>query len=197
MRSILRLAAAVVPALIAAGAAEAHVGVDVHDHTGLLAGALHPLTGLDHLAAMVAVGLWAATLGRAAVLAVPAAFVGVLAAGAALGAAGVELPAVEPVIALSVVALGLLTAFAVRVPVAAAAALVGFFALFHGHAHGAEMPADAAGAAYAAGFLAATALLHAAGFAMGALVGRAGAGLVRGAGAAAALAGVAILAGVL
>jgi urease accessory protein len=194
MRSIVRLTALAAGVLAATGA-QAHVGVEPHIHGDLIAGALHPLTGPDHIAAMVAVGLWAAALGGRAMWAVPAAFVSVLAFGAVLGVMGVALPAVEPMIAVSVIALGLLTAFAVRVPMPAAAALVGFFALFHGHAHGAEMPSMANPMLYGLGFVVATALLHGAGLGLGLVAGRTTGVLARVAGAAVAVFGVVLAAG--
>jgi urease accessory protein len=143
----------------------AHVGIG--STSGFSHGFLHPVGGLDHVLAMVAVGMFAANLGGRALWAVPAAFVGVMAFGGFLGVSHVALPYVEIGIALSVVILGLIVALQVRWPVAAAMALVGVFAVFHGHAHGSEMPLDASGAAYAAGFMIATALLHAAGIALG------------------------------
>jgi urease accessory protein len=150
----------VVPAL-----AHAHTGVG-HSH-GFLDGLNHPVHGLDHLLAMIAVGLWAAQLGGRAIWAVPASFVGVMALGGLLGVAGWPLPMVETGILLSVFLLGLLIAFAVRLPLWAGAALVAFFALFHGYAHGAEMPAGASSAWYAGGFVLATAALHLAGIGLG------------------------------
>ena len=111
--------------------------------------------------AMVAVGLWAGLNGGRALWAWPVAFVGVMLAGGALGMAGVAVPMVEPGILASVIVLGLLVLTAARLPVALGAALVGVFALLHGHAHGAELPTEAAAATYAAGFALATALLHA------------------------------------
>jgi urease accessory protein len=121
------------------------------------------MMGLDHLLAMVAVGLWAAQLGGRAAWLIPAAFVSVMTAGAGLGMSGVHLPLVEQGIIASVVVLGLLIATAARLPLVASAGLVGVFALFHGVAHGTEMPASASGFAYAAGFALATATLHAIG----------------------------------
>jgi urease accessory protein len=116
---------------------------------------------------MVAVGMFAANLGGRALWAVPATFVAVMAFGGFLGIQHVEIPYVEIGIAFSVIILGLIVALQVRWPVAAAMSLVGVFAIFHGHAHGSEMPLDAAGAEYAAGFMIATALLHFAGIALG------------------------------
>ena len=149
---------------ILAGPAVAHTGVGAHD--GLLSGVLHPLTGLDHLIAMVAVGLWAAQLGRPGIWLLPLCFPVLMAAGAALGMAGVALPASECVIALSALVLGFAVAMGLRAPVWTATALVGLFAVFHGYAHGAEAPGTGA-LPYAAGFLGATALLHGAGVALG------------------------------
>ena len=180
------------------GTALAHPGRG--DAAGFTHGFLHPLGGLDHVLAMVAVGLFAAHLGGRALWAVPATFVAVMAAGGALGMAGAALPFVETGIAVSVIVLGLAVALRVSVPTLVAMGLVGFFAVFHGYAHGAEMPADGSGASYAAGFLAATALLHAAGFALGIAVARlgelAGRRTVQIAGGAMALAGAVILVGV-
>ncbi|NVO17794.1 MAG: HupE/UreJ family protein [Rhodoplanes sp.] len=158
--------------LAAADVASAHVGLTPHVH-GFGDGFVHPLLGVDHLAAMLAVGLWSATLGGVAMLAVPAAFVGLLVAGAVLATSGVALPAVEPIVTASVVVLGLLVALKVRLPVVAAAAVVGLFGLFHGYAHGAEMPAAAAPLLYGLGFVSATALLHLAGIGVGLVLGRA------------------------
>jgi len=129
-------------------------------------GFFHPLTGLDHVLAMVAVGLWAAQQGGRALWAWPLAFVSVMLVGGALGVAGVAMPFVEPGILASILVLGLMVAFAVRLPVATGAAIVGVFALMHGHAHGAEMGGHTA-LLFAAGFTLATALLHGAGIAIG------------------------------
>lgn len=162
-KRILR-AGATLAAILVPAAASAHGG---HDAAGLAAGLLHPFTGADHLLAMVLVGLWAGMLGGRAIWVVPTAFVGVLIAGAALGAQGVGLPGVEQVIAASVFILGLLVAVQLRAPTPAAAALVGGFALFHGFAHGAEIPAEASGLAFGAGFVISTAALHLAGIGLG------------------------------
>ena len=164
-----RISATLAAFLSLAAFAQAHPG---HGADGFAQGFAHPLHGLDHLLAMLAVGLWAAQLGGRAKWAVPAAFVGAMAVGGALGMAGVGLPLAEPGIAASVLILGLLIAAAVRLPLAAGVALVGGFALCHGYAHGAEMPATAAGAVYALGFAGATALLHGCGFGLGALMQR-------------------------
>ena len=152
-------------ALAVPSLAQAHPGLHMH---GFAAGVAHPLTGLDHLLAMVAVGFWAASLGGAARFVVPGAFVSFMTLGAAAGAnLGVDFPLVEYAIAASVIALGLLVAFDARVPTAAAAALVGVFAVFHGYAHGAEAPAGQSLAMFGAGFVLATIALHGAGLALG------------------------------
>lgn len=160
----------------------------------LLAGFTHPLLGLDHVLAMVAVGLWAALLGGRAVWMVPAAFVACMLGGFVLAVTGLSLPAVEPGIAASVIILGVLLAAAVRLPLAPSTALVGLFAVFHGHAHGAEL--TSAAAAFGLGFVAATALLHGVGIALGRLLaGRQRLLLVRGLGGAAVGIGFALLGG--
>jgi urease accessory protein len=166
---------------------------DLHATTvdGLAHGFAHPFGGLDHLLAMFAVGLFAVRLGGRALWLVPPAFVGMMALGVIAGFEGLEVPFVEAGIALSVVAIGIAVATGYVPPVAAAAALVGFFAIFHGFAHGAELPEGAGGLGYSAGFLAATALLHAAGVA----AGFTGPRLVRAGGVAVALAGAVLLAG--
>ena len=143
--------------------AEAHTGIGAA--SGLVAGFSHPFAGLDHLLAMSAVGLWAASLGGRAMWTVPAAFVAAMAVGGGLGAGGFAFPAVELMIGLSVVALGALVALNIKVPAAAGMAIVAAFALAHGHAHATEMPATTSALAYGAGFIAATAILH--GFGMG------------------------------
>ncbi len=150
--------------------AQAHPGHDGHELTwDFNGGFTHPLSGWDHLLAMIAVGLWAAQLGGRARWLVPVAFVGVMTLGAALGRTGVIFPGMEQGIAASVLVLGLLIAAAVRLPVTAGMALVGVFAIFHGFAHGAEMPGTAGGLFYGAGFVVATALLHAIGVGSGCL----------------------------
>jgi len=164
---MLRRLALSLPLLLVATAASAHPGhAPLDGHGSFMSGLLHPIFGLDHVLAMVAVGLWASLIGGRALLFVPAAFVGVMAFGFLLAVGGVGLPFVEPIILASVVVLGLVVALALPVPVAAGTALVGFFALFHGHAHGAEMGA-ATMVAYGAGFVLSTAALHAAGIAVG------------------------------
>jgi urease accessory protein len=171
--------------------AQAHTGHG--DTSGFSHGFLHPVNGLDHVLAMLAIGLWAAQIGGRALWAVPATFVSVMALGGALGAAGVAIPFVEPGIVASVLVLGLLIAFAVRVPLAASVPLVGLFAIFHGYAHGAEMPITASGLEYGLGFLLATAGLHALGIGLGLAIARfSAAPLVRFAGGAIAAAGIAL-----
>lgn len=158
--------------LLAAGSvAFAHVGLPGHVH-GVLDGMAHPLTGLDHLAAMLAVGLWSSTLGRRALLAVPATFVGLLVVGAGLAAAGIPLPGAEWFVTLSVIVIGLFVALEVRIPIMPAALIVGLFAVFHGYQHGAEMPGADGGVGYALGFMATTAMLHVAGIGIGLGFGR-------------------------
>lgn len=154
-----------VPAVLLAAAAVPAFAHPGHDTTTLAAGLVHPL-GLDHLLAMVAVGLWsAAAFGGARRLAGPALFMAALLAGAVAGAAGWGHALVEPAIAASVVVLGVMLAFARRLPAAAGLVLVAVAGSLHGLAHGAELPAAGGFAAYAAGFLAATALLHGVGLA--------------------------------
>ncbi|MGI4950542.1 MAG: HupE/UreJ family protein [Janthinobacterium lividum] len=136
---------------------------------GLLSGALHPLTGADHLVAMVAVGLWGAQLGRPAIWILPIAFPVVMAFGAVLGMAGTPVPQPELMIALSALVLGLLVAFAVRANLWAAALVVSVFAIFHGYAHGQELPEAANPLAYGLGFVVATGTLHAIGIGIGTL----------------------------
>ena len=180
-------------------AASAHVGVDGGLHHGFTTGFLHPLTGADHLAAMLAVGLWSALTARRAwpdLLWAPLGFASMLLVGALLGLAGFSVPAVEPMIAASVLVLGLLVATRRRLPPLAAGALVGCFALFHGAAHGYELSGVSGAALTLAGMLAATVLLHAAGIAIGASLRQGNRWLPRIAGAAVALFGVALLGGV-
>lgn len=155
---------------LAPAAALAHPGHG--EHSGFIHGFLHPIGGLDHILAMVTVGILAYQIGGRALWLVPSAFLAVMAAGGLLGFAGVSLYFVEPSIAASVVVLGVLVALAVKPAVTAAMGLVALFAVFHGYAHGIEAPLLGSTAAYGAGFLVATALLHAAGVAFGVLVGR-------------------------
>jgi urease accessory protein len=151
----------IVALLLTAGPALAHVG---HGPAASFTSGLgHPLGGLDHVAAMVAVGLWAALKGGRALWVWPSAFVGVMLAGGALGMAHLPLPFVEPSILASVVVLGLLVALAIDLPVGTGAIIIASFALLHGYAHGSEVEESAHGAAYMAGFALATAALHLAG----------------------------------
>ncbi|WP_322417428.1 HupE/UreJ family protein [Mesorhizobium huakuii] len=189
-----RLGLAAILLMAAAMPAYAHVGIGTT--SSFTAGFMHPLSGLDHMTVMIAVGLWAALKGGRAIWAWPAAFVGVMIAGAALGMAHVPVPFVEPGILASVVALGLLVALAVDLPVSAGIAIIGLFALFHGHAHGTEVPENAGGLEYMAGFAAATALLHAVGIAAALGLGTRFRGLARVAGAACAAIGVGLTFGV-
>jgi urease accessory protein len=149
----------------------AHTGIGAHGH-GFMAGFLHPLMGLDHMLAMLGVGVWAAQLGKRATWLVPAAFVAVMACGAAPALSGAPLPMVELGIAGSVLAVGALIALGARMPLPMAMIVAGAFALFHGHAHGTELPGFAHPAAYGAGFVAATALLQGAGLGLAYLMRR-------------------------
>jgi len=182
---------------LAPTAAFAHPGHG--EALGFAAGFLHPMSGLDHILCMVAVGVFAFVLGGRALILVPLSFVGMMAVGFLLGANGVQLPFVELGIALSSIVIGAVAASGKSMPVAAAMSLVGVFAVFHGHAHGAEMPANAGGLEFAAGFMTATALLHAAGIAaavvVAKLVGKYGRIVAQVAGGAFALGGIGILAG--
>ncbi len=150
--------------LLVSGSAYAHPG----HGTGLLAGLIHPFTGFDHMLAMVAVGLWAAQQKEpGAIWKIPLAFVATMMLGGALGESGLALPHVESGIAASVLILGLLVASAMRLPTAVAMAVVAVFALFHGYAHGSEMPISASLGAFAAGFALSTATLHGIGMSIG------------------------------
>jgi urease accessory protein len=165
---------------------------------GFLAGFLHPLLGWDHVVAMVAVGLWGAFLGAPAIWVLPVVFPLVMAAGGVLGVAGVPIPGVETGIALSAIVLGAMVAFAARPPLVWAAAIVGAFAVFHGHAHGTELPQAANPLVFSLGFMLATGLLHAAGIGFGLLVRwPAGRATVRGLGAVIGGIGMAFLTGLL
>ena len=166
----LRWLACVLAACLLPSLAYAHVGVG--QTSGFAHGFVHPLTGLDHLAAMVAVGLWAAQRGGRALWVVPLSFVGVMSVSGVLGALGVAVPFVEPGIVASLIVLGVLVAAAVRLPLVASSLVVGLFALFHGHAHGAGMPETVSGLAYGIGFVFATGLLHGCGIGLGLLAGR-------------------------
>jgi urease accessory protein len=160
----------------------------------LASGLAHPFMGLDHLLAMIAVGLWAAQLGRRAVWQVPLAFVAVMAIGFGLARLGIGLPLAEPMVVASVAVLGALVAGAVRIPVGLGAALVSVFAVFHGFAHGIEMPAASSAWVYAAGFAIATASLHLVGLGLGMSLRRLSIATRLG-GAAVSVTGVALLVG--
>ena len=155
-------------ALTHGGAALAHPG----HADGAMAGIMHPLTGIDHILAMLAVGLWGAQLGGRAQWLLPASFVAFLGAGGALGMSGAALPMVEAGIVTSVLLLGLLIGFAVKLKALPAALIVGVFAVFHGYAHGTEMPALSNAWLYGVGFVAASAALHVAGLGLGRAVRR-------------------------
>ncbi len=151
-------------------AASSHTGLDGGAHHNFLAGFLHPLTGADHLSAMLAVGLWSALAARRAwpdLLWAPLGFALMLLAGALMGLAGVALPGVEPMIAASLLVMGLLVATRLQLPGTAAFALVGAFAIFHGIAHGQELVGEPSAAAVLAGMLGATVMLHGTGMAIG------------------------------
>jgi urease accessory protein len=158
---------------------------------GLLAGLQHPISGWDHILAMVAVGLWGAQLGQPATWLLPVTFPMMMAIGGFLALVGIPLPGVEVGIALSAIALGSVVALEARPRLAVAAAIVGVFAVFHGHAHGTELPPGQSGVTYSIGFVISTGCLHAAGIAIG-LIHRwaTGARVLRLAGAVIAIAGV-------
>ncbi|MER8444427.1 HupE/UreJ family protein [Mesorhizobium sp. M1066] len=189
-----RLCLSAILLLAAAMPAYAHVGIGTA--SSFTAGFMHPLSGLDHMTVMIAVGLWAAIKGGKAVLAWPAAFVGVMLVGGALGMLHMPLPFVEPGILASVVTLGLLVALAIDLPVSVGVAIIGLFALFHGHAHGTEVPENAGGLEYMAGFAIATLLLHGTGIAAGLGLGIRFRGLARAAGAACAAIGIGLAFGI-
>lgn len=192
MRAMAKRVGLVVIASVLAGPALAHTGAGaVH---GFGAGLLHPLFGVDHVLAMVAVGLWAGLTGGRARFAYPLAFVGMMVLAGLWGMSGSSLPGVEIGIAVSVVVLGLAIALRATPPLAAGAAACAIFAIFHGHAHGAELPQGASGLGYALGFVLATAALHGAGLGLAGLLAARAPLLARVAGGGLALAGVAILA---
>ncbi|WP_416879236.1 HupE/UreJ family protein [Litorimonas sp.] len=159
-------------ALLGAVPAFAHTGEGLVG--GFMSGFLHPVLGWDHVVAMVAVGLWGAFLRAPAIYILPIVFPVIMAFGGAAGVVGAPLPFVEAGIALSSIVLGLLIAFAVRAPLWLAAIIVGFFAVFHGHAHGTELPQASNAMSFAIGFVLATGLLHLLGIALGLLIGRPG-----------------------
>ena len=175
--------------LASAGAALAHTGLgDAHD---LAHGLLHPVAGIDHVLAMTGIGMLAARIGGRALWLVPSSFVAAMAASATLAMAGFAAPGVEIGIALSVAALGLLIAVRARPALALAVPLAALFAVFHGAAHGAELPPDASGILFGAGFVCATALLHLGGIGLGIMLDKGGARLaLAGGGAIAAYGGL-------
>ena len=169
-RSFKLIPLAAVASAVFSTAAFAHVGD--HSHMSFAEGALHPFTGLDHVLAMVAVGLWASQLGGRALWLLPLTFPAVMAVGAALGISGVALPWVEIGIAGSVMVLGAVVALALRPSLAISVPLIGAFALLHGYSHGVELPPSASALSYGAGFIVATLALHAVGIATGLIAGR-------------------------
>jgi urease accessory protein len=190
-RRAIALAAAVLLIVAAFSPASAHTG---SMSGGFVGGFAHPLFGPDHVVAMVAVGLWGVLLGAPAIWLLPVVFPLVMAMGGVIGILGVPLPGVEIGIAISAIVLGAMVALAMRPALWVAAVLVGAFAIFHGHAHGAELPPGADAVAYSLGFVIATGLLHLAGIGFGTLARwPAGRIAVRAVGGAIALAGVAFL----
>ena len=176
--------------------AMAHTGTGVAG--GFSSGFMHPILGWDHVVAMVAVGLWGAFLGGNAIWILPITFPMVMAFGGALGVIGVPIPFIETGIALSAIVLGAMVAFAARPPIWVAAVIVGLFAIFHGHAHGTELPNSANPLAYSLGFVLSTGVLHLCGIAFGFIVKwPAGKIVVRAVGGAIGLVGVGFLVGVL
>ena len=162
-RSILTALCFLLPSL-----AYAHTGAG--STSSFISGITHPTGGLDHLLVMVAVGIWAAQMGHRSIWAVPLAFVSVMALGGVLGISGTAIPFAVQGIVISVLVLGVLIAAAVKLPLVASAVIVGLFAVFHGHAHGAEMPDTVSGMAYGIGFILSTALLHMGGIGFGLLM---------------------------
>jgi urease accessory protein len=169
MMRVLIAPRALVAVALAVLTAPAFAHVEQGQAAGLLAGLLHPVSGLDHVLAMVAVGLWGAQLGAPAIWLLPVTFPLVMALGGLLGLLGVALPGVEFGIAASAVLLGAAVMTERRLPLLVAAALVGGFAIFHGHAHGTELPPGQSGLLYSLGFVVATGCLHAVGIAIGAI----------------------------
>ncbi|MCG7393834.1 HupE/UreJ family protein [Microvirga sp. ACRRW] len=195
-RTVMALAAALafLPSVVLA-----HTGAGSPE--GFVHGFAHPIGGLDHVLAMVAAGLFAAHLGGRALWLVPLAFISMMAVGGILGAAEVKMPFVEAGIALSIVVFGAVLAFRQRLSAVAAMALAGFFAIFHGHAHGTELPEAMSGLAYGIGFILVTALLHALGIGLGRVMSAIGqhqsTRMTQVAGGAVTITGLAILGGVL
>ena len=183
--------------VFAPAAVLAHTGHD--DASGLAHGFIHPVTGIDHVLAMIAVGVLAAQYGGRALWLVPLSFLVAMAIAGVIGMAGIVVPVAEIGIGVSVVVLGLAIAFQLRPPTFVAMAVVGFFALFHGCAHGAELPDRTTGLPFALGFLLATALLHGTAVGLGLLMQRQASSrrLIQAGGGAMALVGIAVLAGFL
>ncbi len=164
------LVIAIAVTLLIPTVAQAHTGVG--DTNGFWHGLEHPISGLDHILAMVAVGLWAAQIGGRAIWIVPTAFVLSMSASSILGQLGLPLPGIEQGILASDFILGLLILFAARFPIAISATIVGILAIFHGYAHGAEMPSTVSGLTYGIGFIIATAGLHLSGIVSGLAIER-------------------------
>ncbi|RKX33878.1 MAG: Ni/Fe hydrogenase [Verrucomicrobia bacterium] len=164
-RNLLKIVIAGALGLAFSGTALGHE--EVGAAAGLLSGLHHPVSGWDHVLAMIAVGLWGAQLGPPALWVLPVAFPMVMALGGMLGLLGIPIPGVEIGIALSALVLGSMVLTECRPPLWIAGTLVGFFAVFHGHAHGTELPEGSSGLLYSVGFVAATGLLHGVGIAIG------------------------------
>jgi urease accessory protein len=189
-RLALPIGTATLLALVVASA-PVHAHVQTGEASGFLTGVGHPASGLDHVVAMIAVGLWGAQLGAPALWLLPVTFPMMMALGGVLGLLGVALPGLEVGIAASAVVLGLMVVFALRPPLAVAVALVAVFAIFHGHAHGTELPPGQSALLYSMGFVVATGCLHGVGIAIGVIHRwRWGQTLLRAAGAAVTLAGI-------
>lgn len=175
--------------------ASAHTGFS--EASGLLHGMIHPISGMDHLLAMIMVGVLAQQLGRRAIWLVPITFLSLMTIGGALGIFGFNISLIETGIAASVIMLGAMVAIDAKIPISVAMGVVGFFALFHGYAHGAEMPENIGGFTYAVGFLMATGTLHAVGIGLGLIISdvsaRHGSAIVRATGALASFAGIGLL----
>ena len=189
-RLVFPIAAATLLALVGSSA-PVHAHVQTGEASGFLTGVGHPVSGLDHVVAMIAVGLWGAQLGAPALWLLPVTFPMMMALGGLVGLLGVALPGLEVGIAASAVVLGLVVMFALRPPLAVAVALVAVFAIFHGHAHGTELPPGQSALLYSMGFVVATGCLHGVGIAIGVIHRwRWGQTLLRAVGAAVALAGI-------
>jgi urease accessory protein len=196
MQPLLKNALFLIAACALSTSASAHIGIENHEPLGFLSGFLHPFSGIDHLATMVAVGLWSALTARRAgtdLLWAPLGFASMVLAGAVVGLQGVAIPAVEPMIAASLLVIGLLVVSRLRIPGAVAALTVGAFAIFHGLAHGAELAGSANATATLAGLISATVLLHATGLMVGWSLRRAPLWAPRVAGASVAVLGGAML----